>query len=294
MNPISRFFILLIFIAFISCEDFNKFYNQSKELHLNNQKNYIARVGNKYVTSDELLAALNEVPFKQRILVQTSETSFKHFLESYINKELLYNKALELGFDKRVKVEKKVELYLKNLLIRNLTEELLNSKISEQQLIGYYESNINDYMYIKVIQISLYKSSDIKKDNLETIIKNIRAKLTNDGELDKINLFLSKIPNLKYKIKDNITIQKNNYDVKVTEILFELQPNQISNIINLDNSYNIYKIIEGPLTISYMNVKNQIKHDLRNTIYSEYLSQLRNTQGVEILIHDFKEISKHD
>jgi len=288
--------IIMLFMLFsqTGCKDFKNFYDQKKATDKLVSMHHVARVGNRYITSVDLKHALNEIPFKQRILVESSESVFNNFLQAYINKELLYNEALELGLDKRTDVRMKSDAYLKRLLINTLTEELLNNKINEDEVMNYYRSNRDKFMIAKVTVISLYKNDRIRDEELQVMANKLRMNLINGSSFNSIKKSLDKNSALKYKIKEHINIPKNYYDNAVTEVIYSLRPNEISFPINLKNSYNIYKLEDKPAPISYANAKNQIKYEMRNTIYGNYLNSLKKNQGFEIYISSYKEISKND
>ena len=282
--------MILISIFQTACEDFNKFYEQRNAGKHSLSKQYVARVGKNYITSEDMKYALKEIPFKQRVLVESSESAFNNFLKSYINKELLYNQALDLGLEKRADVREKSENYLKNLLISKLTEELQKNEISEDEVINYYRSNINKFMNAKVTIISLYKDNNTDDEELHSVADDLRMKWIDGLTIDEIRNYLDNKNSIRYKIKKDVDIPKYHYDNDVAEIIFKLKPKEISLPVYLNNSYNIYKLEDKPATISYINAKNQIKYKLRSTSFREYLNTLKNEQGYEIYISNYKEI----
>lgn len=285
------FYILLLTIFLTGCDDFNKFYRQNRLSHKTIQNSYVARVGNRYITADDLKFALNDLPFNQRLLVESSASQFNNFINHYINRELLYNKAVQLGLDSREDIKFKSGAYEKNLLIKTLTEELFNHELNDDDLMDYYKRHIDKYLKARATVITVFKN-DLSAKDLQNIIAGLKKFLTRSPAISDIEHYLNMQQGLKYRIRKHLDIPMNQVECTLTKTIYGLEPDQYSLPVDLKNSYSIYKLEKKPSPDEFVNVKNQIRSDLRNKLYREFLDGLKKTQGVEIYVSNYKEIKK--
>jgi len=117
-------FIFIVFFIFISCS------GEGKE-----PKEVFARVGEKTLTKEDI------VTMKKRGLV--SEESVSHLVNSWVEKTLLYNAAINSNLDKDIVLAEKRDLFYKNLLISSFLD--IKSKkeisVSKKEISTYYSNN---------------------------------------------------------------------------------------------------------------------------------------------------------
>lgn len=117
-------FIFIVFFIFISCS------NSGEE-----PEEVFARVGDKILTKKDL------VDMKKRGLV--SEGSVSNIVNSWVEKTLLYNAAINTNLDKDVVLAKKRDVFYKNLLVSSFLD--IKSKkeisVSKKEISNYYNKN---------------------------------------------------------------------------------------------------------------------------------------------------------
>ncbi|MGH7902268.1 MAG: peptidyl-prolyl cis-trans isomerase, partial [Thermodesulfobacteriota bacterium] len=148
-----------------------------------------------------------------------------------VDDEILYDEALRQGLDKQY--EYKVENYRKNLLIGIMKRDiymnkLKDNKVSEEEIMEYYNGNQNEY---KRIQLKFIAVQDDK------VAEEIHKRAINGEDFDKIAE--------EYKKSDvSVTVKTSELFTKKYNSYFEeLQVNSVSDVRKEGNENRIYKII---------------------------------------------------
>ena len=123
------FFIFIISFIFVSCS-----------IEEGNTGKVFARVGEKTLTKEDV------IEMKKRGLV--SEGSVSHLVNSWVEKTLLYEAAINSNLDKDQTLEKKRDVFYKNLLISSFLE--IKSKkeisVSKKEVSNYYNKNKKSFI----------------------------------------------------------------------------------------------------------------------------------------------------
>ncbi|NIX16675.1 MAG: hypothetical protein GWN11_12590 [Candidatus Dadabacteria bacterium] len=278
-----RTLILLSALIIASCHGSS---NEKREKTKKPQAdNIVAKIGSDLITEKQLQDAISELPVKQKILIQSSPKQKNKFIESYINKEILYKEALKKGYSDKEDIRKSVEQYKKKLIIRKFSEDILNREITDLELEQYYENNKNKYQSATITQVS-YIPKDIEnlnQDELQNLQKEIISNLNKDADLGR----LTNHNKFKIKIKKNIEITRDKYNKLLGDIVFNMKKGEISEPVKFGNSYVILKLIDGPNHIPFKNLKNNIKFEVKNNRFKSYLKNLKDLENIEI--YSFKE-----
>ena len=280
-------------ILLSACNDFNHLENEQNEKSEKSPSDKIvAKIGSVYITRQQLLDSISKLPLKQKILIQSSPKKMNKYIESYINKEVLYREALTRGFSERENIKKSIEEYTKKVLIKSLTEEILKREISDKEIEQYYGANREKYKTALVTRVSVTprdKENDNPRD-LENVLNKIRGQLEKDSSLEeftKNNLY-------SVKIRESFEINKEKYNKILADVVFNMNIGEVSEPVKLHNSYVIFKILNGPGYIPFKNVKNNIKFTIRNNNFNNYLNNLKDLAGIEIYIDNInKEINQN-
>lgn len=270
-------------ILLSACNDFNHLENQKNEKSEKSPNDKIVvKIGSDYITRQQLLDSISKLPLKQKILIQSSPKKMNKYIESYINKEVLYREALTRGFSERENIKKSIEKYRKKVLIKSLTDEILKREISDKEIEQYYEANREKYKTALVTQVSVIPKNkeNLNTDELENLLKYIRTQLEKDGSMDdfkKSNLY-------SVKIRESFEINKDKYNKILADTVFNMNIGEVSEPVKLNNSYVIFKFLNGPGYIPFKNVKNNIKFAIRNNNFNNYLNNLKDLAGIEIYI----------
>lgn len=280
-------------ILLSACNDFNHLENEQNEKSEKSPSDKIvAKIGSVYITRQQLLDSISKLPLKQKILIQSSPKKMNKYIESYINKEVLYREALTRGFSERENIKKSIEEYTKKVLIKSLTEEILKREISDKEIEQYYGANREKYKTALVTRVSVTprdKENDNPRD-LENVLNKIRGQLEKGSSLEeftKNNLY-------SVKIRESFEINKEKYNKILADVVFNMNIGEVSEPVKLHNSYVIFKLLNGPGYIPFKNVKNNIKFTIRNNNFNNYLNNLKDLAGIEIYIDNInKEINQN-
>ena len=280
-------------ILLSACNDFNHLENEQNEKSEKSPSDKIvAKIGSVYITRQQLLDSISKLPLKQKILIQSSPKKMNKYIESYINKEVLYREALTRGFSERENIKKSIEEYTKKVFIKSLTEEILKREISDKEIEQYYGANREKYKTALVTRVSVTprdKENDNPRD-LENVLNKIRGQLEKGSSLEeftKNNLY-------SVKIRESFEINKEKYNKILADVVFNMNIGEVSEPVKLHNSYVIFKILNGPGYIPFKNVKNNIKFTIRNNNFNNYLNNLKDLAGIEIYIDNInKEINQN-
>ena len=280
-------------ILLSACNDFNHLENEQNEKSEKSPSDKIvAKIGSVYITRQQLLDSISKLPLKQKILIQSSPKKMNKYIESYINKEVLYREALTRGFSERENIKKSIEEYRKKVLIKSLTEEILKREISDKEIEQYYGANREKYKTALVTRVSVTprdKENDNPRD-LENVLNKIRGQLEKGSslvEFTKNNLY-------SVKIRESFEINKEKYNKILADVVFNMNIGEVSEPVKLHNSYVIFKLLNGPGYIPFKNVKNNIKFTIRNNNFNNYLNNLKDLAGIEIYIDNInKEINQN-
>lgn len=275
--------ILLSALIIVSCHDSSD--KQSVKTKKPVVDNIVAKIGSDHITEKQLQDAISALPVKQKILIQSSPKQKNKFIESYINKEILYKEALKKGYGEKEDIRKSVEQYKKKLMIRKLSDDILNQEITDKELEQYYESNKNLYQSATITQVS-YIPKDIEnlnQDELLNLQNEIISNLKEDADLGGLTNHI----NYKIKVKKNIEITRDKYSKLLGDVAFNMKKGEISEPVKFGNSYVILKLIDGPNHIPFKNLKNNIKFEVKNNRFKSYLKNLKDLENIEI--YSYKE-----
>jgi hypothetical protein len=115
------------------------------------------------------------------------------YINSWIKERLVLLKAKEILPDSMLNIEEQIEAYRRSLIVFQYERAYINSNldtnVSEQEIIRYYNTHkddfiLNDYI-IKVLYIKLYKSDN----RIDKVAKHY--KLQNDGDFEKLENILA-------------------------------------------------------------------------------------------------------
>ena len=121
-------FLLLLFSLFFSCA------KNTKEID-----DIYARVGETVLTKKDVLKLKKDGVVEQH--------SIRHLVESWVEKTLFYNEAININLDNDKTLLKKRDLFYKNLLISSFLEIKTKKeiKISKKEVSNYYNNNKNSF-----------------------------------------------------------------------------------------------------------------------------------------------------
>lgn len=239
----------------------------------------VAKVNNVYLTTDELSA-----------MMDTSGTN-KYFeneiIRNWINKELLYQKALKEGivdsdgFSSIIKNSEK-ELAGALLIKKMLDEENIDSDPKEVE--EYFNSNKDEFRLF-------YNSYIINRVDFSQDDKAILFRTTVlESDWNKaLNVFKGD-PYLVNEINKSFYFEHEIHPVSLLRLLKEMNPAEISIVLNLEPSrYTLMQLVEkynkGSIP-SFEWIKDIVKDRLqvkkRDEVIKEYIKELYKSSDIEI------------
>lgn len=161
--------ILVSFLVLASCKEGQK----------KNQDDPVARVFESYLYSSELAGIVPE-----GLSSEDSATLVKDYIDKWIRKQLLLLKAEENLSTAEKNVEKQIDDYRTSLLIfkyeQNLIQQKLDTNISEEEIVKYYNENTSNF----ILNQNLVKATYIKVPKTAPDISSIRRWYQSDSERD--------------------------------------------------------------------------------------------------------------
>ncbi|MGL5313294.1 MAG: peptidylprolyl isomerase [Peptostreptococcaceae bacterium] len=309
-KKISLGLISILSLCLIGCDNENiatvngvgiprEYFNKSMEI-VNNTNKYLGGYYIHYLPKNEgkqyrenlestvfSLLIDNELIYqeakKNGLLANENEINAKY---EAIKKSLKCNKSYNDQIE-NLGIE---EQYLKEIISRDLSIEkykdkyLNNINISEEQLLNYYENNIEKF-YIDEINAShiLISTSDNnknvlsreEKENLKEKAEKILLELKNGSNFEELAKLYSddkisgnKGGNLGY-------FSKKDKNIEFSNEVFKLNTGEISNIIETSYGYHIVKINDYRNKLQSLDEsKNEIKNILLNQKYNEHINLL--------------------
>jgi parvulin-like peptidyl-prolyl isomerase len=190
---------------------------------------YIARVGNKTLTAEELSLIIPETSDYQPI----TKKQIDSYISNWVKKEVLFQKAKEYHFDKDKTIQLKIENFKKEMVIDLFFKYYMqiNVTINEEEIGNYYLENercfIRDTKEAMVNHV-LVQDFEGAKEIRDVLQSQNREKI---GNLYDSYKFEAKI------IKEGDAIEE------IDKTIFENQSRRVLGPIATDYGYHIIEVI---------------------------------------------------
>lgn len=269
-------FILIFLLSFSSC--------RKHEV----PKSYIARVGDSYLTNEDVEEYLKHSK-------DTSDLQFKIFLKKWIDNELLFLEATKKNIDKSAKVTKQLEDVKKQLTISEYLENEIYSKnisIGDEDINNYYFEHKDEFVLREdAVMLNIVSFSDRKAaSDFRTYL------LKSEDWNNSIDLFLADTVFNKLIVSASFAqlyTQLTLFHVDLWKIANNLQQNEVSFPVKIDNLFYIVQFLEkypknsiAPINFVKDEIKNRLTIDKRKRVYDELVNSLLKKHKVEIKINE--------
>lgn len=243
------------------------------------RKDYVARVNDKYLTQEELNNMLSS---------SESKNFYKNeIIRNWINKELLYQKAVKEGITgekeyKDLMENSKKELAVTFLLNKIFEEEKEN--IDSKQIEEYYEQNKSDFKAF----YDAYVINAIHFNNEDKAIK-FRSTLIESDWNRALNVFKgdsSIINALTSQIYYDYELQP----LTLARIVKELNPNETSIVFN--DEPGVFSVVQSvnefskgsvlPLDFVKDDVENRLMANKKDKLIRDYIKELYSKNNIEV------------
>ncbi len=273
--------LVLLATVLVGCDGFGKLYKE----------------GNTVSQDDIILATvegrnmyLSEV--KDMLSANTPSDSLNQlnaYIESWIKRNVVLSEA-EINFPENIDINKLVEDYKSSLMLHNyrqvLVEKELDTTVTSEQEIAYYEANKDQYQLKNRICRGRVASIPEDASRMEKFYKNWKkndslainsyleehaeTRMDNDQVWFRVDEFLSFLPHNSFKssdLKKKGYLQKNhdNFEhfVKITEVLDQNETAPLSYV-----KESIRKLIIHQR-------KKQLLDNIEQNLYQKYLNSNR-------------------
>jgi hypothetical protein len=263
----NKYFILLfILISIGGC---------SKE---SPKKNYIARVNNSYLTADEFNS-----------LVDSSNQNFykNEIIRNWVNKELLYQKALKDGITdnknfERILTDTKKELAVTLFLDKVYAKEKVTPVESEIE--EYYKQNKNDYKLF----YDAYVVNIIDFSNEDNAVK-FRTSLLGSNWNKTVNVYKGDTSILDIK-SSRLYYAYELEPTSLTRIVKELNQDEISIVFSdYKDVYTVVQLVQKiekgtvpPLGFIKGLVKKRLEAQKKEEFLKNYIKELYSKNNIEV------------
>lgn len=268
-KEIIKLLIILCGIVLFSCE-------KEKDV----ERDYVARVNEMYLTKSELFDELRSLKYEKKFR--------EEYVRNWINKELLYLKAVEEGILSSDKFQKTIDISKKELAVGLYLNEYYSSvidTIADKELLEYYqtikgESRFLDNSYF----VNVARFSDKESAN------NFRISLfTNEWKIGIQNIINDSLLVESSSAKLLYEYQINS--LKLLRVLKRMRNGDISPVINAEHNIfivvqlikkfnkgdeSVFNFIKDEIREQYMVIKKmELEKALIENLYSEYDVELK-------------------
>lgn len=195
----------------------------------NHKEDYIARVGNAYLTNEDLTRMLPDGGLSKDI----DKNYLNSVVSNWINKEILYQKARQYHFDREEGVQARVADYYRDLTIDSYVRFFLqtNVTISEDEIRDYYLKNkksfIRDREEAKIVHVLVEDFNDALA---------IKSAITSRNK-NALDAFYS-----KYKFETSVVKRGESLE-EIDRNIFETSPRSIIGPIASNYGFHIVEVL---------------------------------------------------
>jgi len=284
-----KIIIVILFALFvISCNDS---YDGESD------SNILVRIGSERITKDDLTNELNKLSFKQRSIYTSTPEKLNKFLQTHINEKVLYNEAVKRGIEDRKDIQDDIDNYKKKLITKTLGKEIFEEfELTQEEIKEHYDKNQDDYKRIDISKILIKFDSNENDPKPSALAKaELVSKRANAGEsFEELALEFSDDPISKKKRGKIGYINKGRFPEKTDIEIFTLKKEEITKPFEVQGGYLIIKANKDPDYPPYAQVKNQIRSELINEGFLNYINSLRNKWEVTVYKDRLKEMSESE
>jgi parvulin-like peptidyl-prolyl isomerase len=260
----------------------------------------VAKVNNTIITSTELQAAVDNLKARMRDAKVDENTMRKEALENLIIEKLVTTIAqiykVEVSDED---INQRIELIKKDNKIE--TDDELNNALSDQEVLDYYNRNINEYSSGQEARIRQIFISTSDKDEAVALssINEAHEKLKQGMDfISVLNQYSDE--NTRINGGDIGYFKKGELVGTLEEAASKLQLGGYSDVIKTNNGYHIIQVTERKIAkeIPLESVRQEITEKIRTSKMEkeskEYIKKLKKDYFVEILDPSLKPKEEHN
>jgi len=220
----------------------------------------VAEAGGTKLTAEELYNLVEEAKKNTPEMYRETVTP-DSVMEQWIEFQLLSQEGIKRGYSKDPDVKKKLDDYMKSLVVGKLWDEEIEKKItdvSDGELLKYYEK-IKNRDYLLKYDVLRLRVITVKG---EAEARRIREKAVSGEDFASLASKYSIYLDNRDKGGDMGYLKASDLPKEVADVVSNLKKGEISNPIKIAVGYSIYKIEDILKTGEYMPydyIKKQLK-----------------------------------
>ena len=237
----------------------------------------IVRVGEEVLTESHL-----EILLPSGDKAPWSAEEKADFVRQWVEMELLYAEAVRRGLHNDPRVRARLERFEREFLTDHLTFLELRERIevSDEEIEEYFEDHRDQYIHEYRVSHIMVNTLEEAEAILVLLEKNSFTWVANRHSVDPV---ARRGGDLGYLTKGNMI-------PAFETVIFDLQPGEVSGIVQSDFGYHILKLVgmrEARVKVELDDVREKIMNELvmarRKTAYRELMDRLRESTEVEYI-----------
>lgn len=222
------------------------------------ETNYLAKIGDKVITNQDIDSALNTLDQFQRAQFD-SEEGRKRILADLINQELFYLEAKEIKMDEDENFVNEMELIKANMLKQYAINKLISEvAVNDDEMLSFYEENKAQFINPASASAKhiLVETEELAKE-IETKIKN------KEISFEDAAVQYSTCPS-NMNGGDLGTFGKGQMVPEFEEVVFTLPINTVSSPVKTQFGYHLVLVTDrtDESQAEYEDVKEDVKNNL--------------------------------
>jgi len=259
-------------------------YNNRNEIESNNFKtpeSECVHYRDKVYSQVEIEQKISELPYYHRDRINSIE-SLKAAIEGMLLKEVLYNIAVNKGYDTTEAVQEMYDKYKKSVFLKFKKDDITkNGYIPDSTAFNYYKANINSFS--SEPELNLQEILVSTKELADSILMLLSS--GNDfGELAK------KYSLRKWSAENNGILGYSPLPMygNYSNLFWETQVDEIIGPVKIENTYGIFKVLGKTENqpIDFNLIKNEVikevQFEKQTEILRDYINSLRKKVNVKI------------
>lgn len=173
---------------------------------------------------------------------QVTRDNLPRVLDKWVSNTLLYQEAVRRGMDKEPEMRSRLERLRRDYLVNQLLDRLTDAaKPSQQELFDYYNQHKEEFTWeVKIARIVLADSALAAQTAAELAAGADFAKMARERSQDQL---LAGGQESRY-FSRGVGDPRMGGDPELEEVIFSLQPGQVSGAVSTSEGWQIVKLID--------------------------------------------------
>lgn len=235
----------------------------------------IAKVGAREIRAKDLDSVLNLLEPRERAAISADPAALNQLMRSVIVQQLLYQKALEEGYDKRPTVQARIERARQNALAEGYLQSVSQAPAdfpSDSDITAFYEANKNALLLPKQFRLaqifvaSPQGASEVDAIQAKRKANDLRRKLDEPGaDFAAIARAESQEPQSAARGGEIGLLPESMIQPEVLEKIGSLKAGAVTDPIQLADGWHIVKVLEiqEPRPAGLEEIREQLAGRLR-------------------------------